>query len=448
MIFKYNGIINIKPTRSPITVISGSCPCGCASWSPTPSGFSSTLTAYTMSTTSGYVLTTPLVVLNASTAGTITMTLSTNTIVSYDYINGTQIYPGQGSISLRAGTNLLIQKLVLSSPVTSTIMLNGQYSYSLTTGVTYYYGFAETINPPTSDVMNLLNGLQAWYVPHVYQGDLGNPFTGYYPTNSWPAYYGPSSSPNNYWYYISTSINQPVLKMVSSAYSWSSGAMFWQESYSGGTVTITMIGVYSNNGTPQTSPAYPYVGDGYVIYLFLKPTQWQISSSYNYSIPYVSSNIYTFAISPVQGDVMFPQSPSPYLVIEWNPLWQYAYTTSGAPGQWDVWIASNRKGSSANVGPSPSPNLGSPYSGWDGIGTGYFQPRPGDYICITVSYNPSTNTLTGTAYDLNTGQSASFTLSLNGYFTPPGSGTYVFGVAGTNGAGQANWGIIYVNYQS
>ncbi|WP_243671591.1 PA14 domain-containing protein [Vulcanisaeta sp. JCM 16161] len=236
--------------------------------------------------------------------------------------------------------------------------------------------------------------------------------------------------------------------MVSSAYSWSSGAMFWQESYSGGTVTITMIGVYSNNGTPQTSPAYPYVGDGYVIYLFLKPTQWQISSSYNYSIPYVSSNIYTFAISPVQGDVMFPQSPSPYLVIEWNPLWQYAYTTSGAPGQWDVWIASNRKGSSANVGPSPSPNLGSPYSGWDGIGTGYFQPRPGDYICITVSYNPSTNTLTGTAYDLNTGQSASFTLSLNGYFTPPGSGTYVFGVAGTNGAGQANWGIIYVNYQS
>ncbi|WP_243675781.1 hypothetical protein [Vulcanisaeta distributa] len=47
-----------------------------------------------------------------------------------------------------------------------------------------------------------------------------------------------------------------------------------------------------------------------------------------------------------------------------------------------------------------------------------------------MSYNPSTNTLTGTAYDLNTGQSAGFTLSLNGYFTPPGSGTYVFGAAG------------------
>jgi len=50
------------------------------------------------------------------------------------------------------------------------------------------------------------------------------------------------------------------------------------------------------------------------------------------------------------------------------------------------------------------------------------------------------------AYDMNTGRSASFTLSLS-YFTPPSSGNYVFGVAGTNGAGQANWAIVYVNYQ-
>lgn len=259
---------------------------------------------------------------------------------------------------------------MLSVPVTRTITLNGQYGYSPTSGgVTYYYGFTETINPPTSDVMNLLNGQQTWYVPHIYQGDYGNPFTGYYPpTNSWPVYYGPpSNSPSNYWYYISTSINQPVLEMVSSAYGWSSGAMFWQESYGGGTITITVIGgVYSNNGTPMTSRAYPYVGDGYIVYLFLRPTIWGgIGSGYNYSITYVSSNVYTFAISPVQGDVMFPQSSSPYLVIEWNPLWQYAYTTSGASGQWNVWIALNSRGTRVTISPSPSPNLGSPpYSGW------------------------------------------------------------------------------------
>jgi hypothetical protein len=101
----------------------------------------------------------------------------------------------------------------------------------------------------------------------------------------------------------------------------------------------------------------------------------------------------------------------------------------------------------AYIYPFPSPNIGYPYAGWDGIGTGAFQPRPGDYICITVTYNPSTNTLSGVAYDMNTGWSASFTLNLSGYFTPPGSGNYVLGVAGTNGAGQANWAIVYVNYQ-
>ncbi|WP_243675780.1 hypothetical protein [Vulcanisaeta distributa] len=100
VIILYDGSARAIPIKSPITALSGSCPCGCASWSPTLSGFSSTITAYTMSTTSGYVLTTPLVVLSTSTAGTITMTLSTNAVMSYDYINGTQIYPGQGSMSL------------------------------------------------------------------------------------------------------------------------------------------------------------------------------------------------------------------------------------------------------------------------------------------------------------------------------------------------------------
>ena len=212
-------------------------------------------------------------------------------------------------------------------------------------------------------------------------------------------------------------------------------------------MTITMVGVYSYNGTPSTSPAYPYVGDGYIVYLFLEPSLWSISPQYNYSVPYVASNPYTQVIAPVQGDVMFPQSASTYIVVEWNTLWQYAYTTTGATGQWDVWLAVNPYGSTAYVGPYPSPNIGYPYMGWDGIGTGAFQPRPGDYICITVTYNPSTNTLSGVAYDMNTGWSASFTLNLSGYFTPPGSGNYVFGVAGTNGAGQANWAIAYVNYR-
>ncbi len=440
LVFVYQAGITVEPVSSPITMIPGQCPCGCSSWSQTLSGFSTTITAYTLETTSGYMLTTSLVKFDSVVSGTLTMSLSSSSSVVSDYVNGTQIYPSPGSFSLSAGSYLMIQRLTLSSPVTNTLTLNGQYSYTYTPGVSFLYSFNETINPPSANVMNLLNDQNAIYVPHVYQGDYQGSGT-----RSWPVYYGPSTA-SQYWSPLSSSINQPVLSMVLSSYSWSSGAMFWQSSYGGGSLTITMVGVYSYNGTPSTSLAYPYVGDGYIVHLFLKPS-WSISPQYNYSVPYVASNPNTQTIAPVQGDVMFPQSASTYIVVEWNPLWQYVYTTTSATGQWDVWLAVNPYGSTAYVSPYPSPNIGYPYAGWDGIGTGAFQPRPGDYICITVTYNPSTNTLSGVAYDMNTGRSASFTLNLSGYFTPPGSGNYVFGVGGTNGAGQANWAIAYVNYR-
>ena len=456
VVFLYRANIMVKPVSSPITVIPGQCPCGCSSWSQTLSGFSTkitayTPTAYTLGTTSGYVLTTPLVKFNVTVSGTLTMSLSPSNSVVSDYVNGTMIYPSPGSFSLSAGSYLMIQTLTLSSPVTSTLTLSGQYSYTYTPGVSFLYSFTETISPPSANVMNLLNGQNAIYVPHVYQGDYHGSRN-----SSWPVYYGPSTA-SQYWSPLSSSINQPVLMMVPSSYSWSSGAMFWQSSYGGGSLTITMIGVYSYNGTPSTSSAYHYVGDGYIIYLFIKPSSWDISSKYNYSVPYVASNPYNKTIiSPIQGDVMFPKSPASnyYIVVEWDPLWQYAYTTTNATGQWNVWLAhnppeQNPPGKRLDVYPDPSPNLGNPYKGWDGIGTGAFQPRPGDYICITVTYDRSTNTLSGVAYDMNTGQSASFTLSLSSFssFKPPRSGDYVFGVAGTNGNGQANWAIVYVNYQ-
>ena len=450
VVFVYQTGIIVRPVSSPITVIPGQYQylCGGSSWSQTLSGFSTNITVYTLGTTSGYVLTTPLVKFNVTVSGTLTMSLSPSSSVVSDYVNGTQIYPSPGSFSLSAGSYLMIQRLTLSSPVTSTLTLSGQYSYTYTPGVSFLYSFSETINPLSANVMNLLNGQNAIYVPHVYQGDYQGS-----KTSSWPVYYGPSTA-SQYWSPLSSSISQPVLMMVPSNYSWSSGAMFWQSSYNGSSLTITMIGVYSYNGTPSGSSAYPYVGDGYIIYLFISPTSWGISSGSNYSVPYVASNPNTTIISPVQGDVMFPKSPASnyYIVVEWDPLWQYAYNTTNATGQWNVWLAYNPPGSTGkppDVYPDPSPNLGNPYKGWDGIGTGAFQPRPGDYICITVTYNGSTKTLSGVAYDMNTGRSASFTLSLSSFsrFTSPRIGDYVFGVAGTNGNGQANWAIVYVNYQ-
>jgi len=302
---------------------------------------------------------------------------------------------------------------------------------------------AQASQPYTQVIVNLENGQQYFGAPLVYQGDYNG-----YSTNQWPVYYGPSTA-SQYW--GTTGINQPVLELVPAQHN-SAGAMFWSEAYSGGPVKITIIGTYSSVSS---------VADGFEIYLFLNPTTWGVSPKYNYSIPYTSTAGNGWAIpimpypSPVEGDVILPQSSTPYIVVQWDPYWQINETLSGATGQWNVWVVSN-PGSNwlsrlfwsfsnpgPSVSPSPSPNLGSNYAGWDGIGTGAFQPRPGDLIEITVTYNPSTNTLSGVAKDLDTGQSASFTLNLGSYYTPPSSGNYVFGVgAGTYG-GYADWALLY-----
>jgi len=283
-------------------------------------------------------------------------------------------------------------------------------------------------------ILNLLNGQQYFGVPHVYQGDNDGS-----PTNSWPVYYGPSNA-NQYW--NSTSINQPMLELVP-AQQRVAGAMFWSETYSGGAVKITIIGTYSSGWSSGQ------FADGFDIYLFLKPTMWSVSPKYNYSIPYTSTYGNGWPPSgypsPHEGDNILPQSSTPYIVVQWDPVWQFAgYTQSGVTGQWNVWIVNNTNGNNPSIGPSQSPNLGSGYAGWDGIGTGAFQPNPGDRINVAVTYDPSTNTLTGIAMDLNTGQSANFTLNLGNYYTPPGSGSYVFDVEGITGAFYANWALLYV----
>jgi len=324
---------------------------------------------------------------------------------------------------------------------------------------------AQTSQTNTQVIMNLLNGQQYFGVPHVYLGDDNGAPSVCLTTSEellvtyscWPVYYGPNNA-SQYWSQGNITSDQPVLDLVPVYGTWKAGVMFWGEKYGGGPVTITIIGTYSNTSR--------YPGDGFIIYMFLEPG-WRISPEYNYSIGfynYSSNSVwisYTSASgasgwlgnypSPVEGDVIFPQSFTPYIVVQWDPWWQIAYTQDGATGQWSVWIVSNPSGNNASITPNPSPNLINPYpmlgnwSGWDGIGTGYFEPKPGDWIKITVTYDPSTNTLSGVAYDMNhTGWEASFTLNLNGYWTPPGSGTYVFGVGAASAVPLTNWALLYV----
>jgi hypothetical protein len=269
--------------------------------------------------------------------------------------------------------------------------------------------------PYTQVIMNLLNSQQYFGAPHVYQGDNDGS-----PTNSWPVYYGPSTA-SQYWSPISTGINQPVLELVPAQY-YSAGAMFWSETYIGGPVKITIIGTYSSGSSP--------VADGFEIYLFLNPTTWGVSPQYNYSISYISTSRLQGIYVYLGGDEIIPQSSTPYLIIQWDPFLEPVF---GFSGQWNVVILSNINGNNPSV-----------VAGWNGIGTGFIYPNPGDRIDVTVTYDPSTNTLSGVATDLNTGQSASFTLNLTGYYTPPGSGNYVFGIEGNTGGAYANWALLYV----
>jgi hypothetical protein len=379
-----------------------------------------------MSTVNGYNLTVPFALFSAGVGGTLSVLFNQNPSLTGAYINGASAYPSPASLSLTAGSHLLIQRLVFNSPVTSSLTLGGSYNYTPASGVIFMYMFTESISPPSASIMNLLNGLQSFYVAHVYQGDDNGRST-----SSWPTYYPPSTA-GQYWSPVSSSINQTVLEF-NPAQSYTQGVMYWSQSYSGSSVTIEVIATYSS-GT--STPA-----DGIVIYLFLNPSRWGVSSMYNYSIPYFANTVW----SPVMGEVIVPQSRTSYLVVQWDPYWQVGSTASGATGQWNVWVVSNTRGNNPSASPSPSPNLGGSYSGWDGVGDGYFKPNPGDYICITVTYNPSSNTLTGTAYDLNTGQSANLTLSLGGYFKAPSTGTYVFGVGSSTGGSYADWGIVFIN---
>ncbi|WP_054856559.1 hypothetical protein [Vulcanisaeta sp. JCM 16159] len=277
--------------------------------------------------------------------------------------------------------------------------------------------YAQSICSNGETVMYLTSAEQVWCIPHVYQGDNGGQ-----PVNNYPVYYGPSNA-SLYWSLAGISSNQPILELVPSQ-TGSAGAMFWSGYYNGSNVTIMLVGTY-------TTGTIGSVADGFEIYLFIKPSGWStINPASNYSIPYATNdNSYS-----VQGEVIFPYAMpnAKYIVVQWDPWWSYGSGLT-PQGDWNVWIGVGNGNSTPGI-----------TDVIDGVGSGAFEPNPGDLIRVTVIYNPYNNTVSGYAEDLNTGQIASFSYSLNGNFTPPSPGQYTFGIAGNTGGSYANWGLINV----
>jgi hypothetical protein len=342
-----------------------------------------------------------------------------------------QVYPGIGSFSISSsGKYGFNESLSLTNNAVSTleagssITLTGAYNYTPSPGIIYLYSFTQTLKPTittttTTVIMNLLGGQANWYKPHIYVGWTNNNQL----TNQWPIFYPSGKKANKYyWRYASAtlSVANPILELVPNT-GYSGGMMLWNSTYtSGQVISITMEGTFTNG----TAPA-----DGFEIYLFIPPGNgWEISSSANYSIIFTVT-----APSGIQGTVLAPLAGNgTYLIIQWDPFYAWYWNTSS---DFNIFVVTVSNG---QIVTSQSHKFSS-------VGSGaLFVPNPGDIICFTVSYNPSTNTITAFARDLNTGQVVTLNYSLNGYFTPPASGLYLFGISGNTGGKSANWGALYV----
>ncbi len=444
----YDGGFSVGVAPQPVIPWLQIPPCG-GTFIASPTGFSRTLYAYTLETASGYKLTSLLSDLNTALPGSLSLSLSSGngissgSVIAYsgNLATGTPVGSASvvrpyGQIALSKGEYAIQQVLTLSAPVTSSTTATGSLNYSFQ-GVTLSYNVQETLVAPTGNAFNLLNGASSFPSSYAYQGDNnGNP------SSSYPKYYS-SSNASSYWG-TSSGANQPVYELVENQ-RYSAGGVFWNENYDGGDVTVTVIAAY---GSGSSTPA-----DGLEVYMFLNPKGWAADSASDDKIPYVSSGTRggtnsVGSFSPYQGDVILPYShgSSQYVVVQWDPYWQIGGTYSGATGQFSIWIVQVKNANTYSVAPYPSPDLGSRYSGWDGVGAGYFKPNPQDYVCLTVTYDPSNGYIYASALDLNTGRVAMASESVGSYFTAPSQGEYVFGVGGSTGGAYANWGFVLVNY--
>jgi len=237
-------------------------------------------------------------------------------------------------------------------------------------------------------------------------------------------YYNSSVAPQ-YWRSVDNlNYNFPVLALDNGTYGGGYGFVFWNQFYNGKSISITFIGIYYNK-TQYYPPA-----DGFEVYLFLRPTMWNVSPVWNetLNLPGTWNAPVGF---PIQGAVFFPQSPTPYIIVQWDPWANYG---------WNIWIVNNTDGSSAKA-----------IYATGGLPIAYDAPfgtNPsidGHLIILNITYNSITNTLYGLVYDVNLSKVSAFVLQLPNNFTAPTQGYYTFGIGSQGGGSPRHWGIVYAN---
>ena len=385
---------------------------------------------FTLQNGTNYIIEWPVLIVNWSTSGYLGLYMP----------KGTLLYSGH--VSPLPYGYLEGYYYTLPSPVTATTSYLGQVDFSPTSihpGVWFMYSWNLTVKYPPEDVLSFVDG-QSYQTTMVYQG-----VNDYYSViNSSDPYDLSGSAADNYWgLWYPNAATQPVM-LLTPAQQYVAGAVAWSYSYkSGKNVTVVAIVTFSNSSA--------YIGHGVTIYLFMKPYGWAVSSKYNESTYFVTADEIVASgyqpPSPVMGDVIYFGTSAYALAVEWDPYWAYVYSSyGGASGPWNVWVYEYYKGT-LYIGPYPSPNLGNSWAGWDGYGS--WSPAPwvpdaGDYVLVCVTYDATHNMLYGFAQDLdNPFLTSSFSVSLSGYLTPPGTGKYAFGVGASTNTSYANWALVY-----
>ncbi|MGC9113349.1 hypothetical protein [Acidilobus sp.] len=445
--FVYRATLSLEPAASPVVYRASAPVCGFApnisvlhyGAAQDSSGYAFTLLVPAQQGYE-YILQWPIAVFTAAEGGTATVTLG----------------GGSTTISVQRGATYLLY--LLSGAPLPNVSLSGSLAFtpSSAQGLSLVYGLRTTIyQPPQGAALSFVDG-QSLQTTVYYQGDYNGT-----PDGGWPQDLGPSAAEAQYWdLWYAGSAAQPVMDMTGYLqeryghlqYAPSAGAVLWSYSYVGGhNITVAAVITYSNSSL-ASGP-----GHGVYFYLFLAP-QGNVT---NQSIPYVSSESLSQRPSPLMGDVIYPASRGPYLVVQFDPAWYYSSSSAtgpgigGSSGPWNAWVVSvtaagKGKGARLKVSfePSPSPNLGSPWSGWDGVGSwspGPWVPGPGDYVLVCVTYDPSSGYVYGRAVDLNYPfYNSTFSEYVGSYFSPPATGTYYFGVgSGTGNLYAADWGLVW-----
>ncbi len=189
----------------------------------------------------------------------------------------------------------------------------------------------------------------------------------------------------------------------------------------------------SGNATSLGGPSWCRLADGYTVYLLIKPSNL-LNNTFgtSESLSESSTGFYSFG-----GNVIIPYSPSPYIIIQWDP-WSSSVTayvvdwyktpnttgiqTSGAVILWE---------NSQHVSLPSLPGENITY------------PLPGEELVLYVQYNASNGVLSITIMHGNRtlliGSGAGFTIPPGLIQLSPGVSVYYVGVGSQTGMCYANW---------